>query len=112
MVGDVARGRGAHAGPYARLRMENQVGAGAHVGNFVELKKTRMGEGAKANHLAYLGDSEIGAEDQHRRGHDHVQLRWDHKHPTKIGEGAFVGAIRLWWRPLLLATGRTRRRGR
>ena len=48
-------------GPFARLRMDNHVEEGAHVGNFVELKKTRMGAGAKANHLAYLGDSEIGA---------------------------------------------------
>jgi bifunctional UDP-N-acetylglucosamine pyrophosphorylase/glucosamine-1-phosphate N-acetyltransferase len=43
-----------HVGPFARLRMENHVGASAHIGNFVELKKTRFGEGAKAGHLAYL----------------------------------------------------------
>ena len=49
--------RGAQAGPFARLRMENVVEEGAHIGNFVELKKTRLGAGAKANHLAYLGDS-------------------------------------------------------
>jgi bifunctional UDP-N-acetylglucosamine pyrophosphorylase/glucosamine-1-phosphate N-acetyltransferase len=49
------------AGPYARLRMDNHVEAGAHIGNFVELKKTRMRAGAKAGHLAYLGDSDIGA---------------------------------------------------
>ena len=50
----------ASVGPFARLRLDAEVGAGAHVGNFVELKKTRMGPGAKANHLAYLGDSAIG----------------------------------------------------
>ena len=64
------------AGPFARLRMENHVEAGAHIGNFVELKKTRLGAGAKANHLAYLGDSQIGARSQHRRRHHHLQLRW------------------------------------
>ena len=52
---------GAFLGPYAHIRPESEVGAGAHVGNFVELKKTRMAAGAKANHLAYLGDASIGA---------------------------------------------------
>ena len=76
VVGTSVLERGAHVGPYARLRMENHVEAGAHIGNFVELKKTRMGAGAKANHLAYLGDSDIGARGQYRRGHHHLQLRW------------------------------------
>ncbi len=65
---------GAQVGPYSRLRLENDVAPGAHIGNFVELKKTRMGAGAKANHLAYLGDSTIGGRRQYRRRHDHVQL--------------------------------------
>ena len=60
MVATSHLARGVHAGPYARLRLDNHVGEGAHIGNFVELKKTRLGAGAKANHLAYLGDSEIG----------------------------------------------------
>jgi bifunctional UDP-N-acetylglucosamine pyrophosphorylase/glucosamine-1-phosphate N-acetyltransferase len=60
IVGTSRLERGAQAGPFARLRMENHVEAGAHIGNFVELKKTRLGAGAKAMHLAYLGDSEIG----------------------------------------------------
>src|SRR5580704_15862549 len=53
--------RGVQAGPFARLRFDNHVGEGAHIGNFVELKKTQMGAGAKANHLAYLGDTSVGA---------------------------------------------------
>ena len=52
---------GAQVGPFARLRMDAQVGPDARVGNFVELKKTQLGKGAKSQHLAYLGDSEIGA---------------------------------------------------
>ena len=52
---------GAQLGPYAHLRPGSEIGEGAHVGNFVETKKTRMGRGAKANHLTYLGDSDIGA---------------------------------------------------
>jgi len=53
--------RGVIAGPFARLRPGNHMAEGASIGNFVELKKTMMGAGAKAHHLAYLGDSEIGA---------------------------------------------------
>src|SRR5207248_217531 len=52
---------GAHVGPFARLRMEAHVGPDARVGNFVELKKAHLGKGAKSQHLAYLGDAEIGA---------------------------------------------------
>jgi bifunctional UDP-N-acetylglucosamine pyrophosphorylase / glucosamine-1-phosphate N-acetyltransferase len=54
--------KGARVGPFARIRPGSEVGAGAHVGNFVELKNTRMAQGAKANHLAYVGDSRIGAD--------------------------------------------------
>ena len=56
----VRRGRGACIGPFAHLRPESDVSEGAHVGNFVELKKTTLGAGSKANHLAYLGDATIG----------------------------------------------------
>ena len=52
---------GALLGPYAHVRPESEIGEGAHVGNFVETKKTRLGAGAKANHLSYLGDAEIGS---------------------------------------------------
>ena len=67
---------GAILGPYAHLRPESRIGEGAHVGNFVETKKITLGKGSKANHLNYLGDAEIGAGRQHRRGCDYVQLRW------------------------------------
>ena len=66
---------GASIGPFAHLRPETDVGQGAKIGNFVELKKTTLGAGSKANHLSYLGDATIGAE-RERRGRDHhVQLR-------------------------------------
>ena len=92
IVGTSRLERGVHAGPYARLRMENHVAAGAHVGNFVELKKTRLGAGSKAMHLAYLGDSEIGA--QVNVGAGTITCNYDgtRKHPTKIGAGAFIGS--------------------
>ena len=92
IVGTSRLERGAHAGPYARLRMENHVAAGAHVGNFVELKKTRLGAGSKAMHLAYLGDSEIGARVNVGAGTITCNYDGTRKHPTKIGAGAFIGS--------------------
>ena len=52
-----------------------EIGEGAHIGNFVEIKNATLEAGAKANHLSYIGDARVGAEDQHRRRHDHLQLR-------------------------------------
>ncbi len=98
-------GRGAVVGPFARLRMENDVAEGAHIGNFVELKKTRMGTGAKANHLAYLGDSEIGA--RVNVGAGTITCNYDGfaKHATRIGEGAFVGSNSTLVAPLEIGAG-------
>jgi len=98
-------GSGAHVGPYARLRMENQVEAGAHIGNFVELKKTRMGKGAKANHLAYLGDSTIGAKSNIGAGTITCNYDGTHKHPTKIGDGTFVGSNSTLVAPIVIGDG-------
>ena len=84
--------RGVVAGPFARLRMDNHVEAGAHIGNFVELKKTHMGPGAKANHLAYLGDSHIGGRSNIGAGTIFCNYDGMRKHVTTIGEGAFVGS--------------------
>ncbi|MGD1074157.1 MAG: bifunctional UDP-N-acetylglucosamine diphosphorylase/glucosamine-1-phosphate N-acetyltransferase GlmU, partial [Bryobacteraceae bacterium] len=81
--------RGVNAGPFARLRMDNVVEAGAHIGNFVELKKTRLGAGAKAMHLAYLGDSEIGARTNIGAGTITCNYDGQKKHPTRIGEASF-----------------------
>ncbi len=54
-------GAGARVGPYARLRPGAEIGEDAHIGNFVEVKKSRIGKGAKANHLTYIGDAKVGA---------------------------------------------------
>ena len=85
--------------------MGNHVAAGAHIGNFVELKKTRMGAGAKANHLAYLGDSEIG--DRVNIGAGTITCNYDGtaKHPTKIGAGAFIGSNSTLVAPLEVGEG-------
>jgi len=92
IVGTSRLERGANAGPFARLRMENHVAAGAHIGNFVELKKTRLGAGAKAGHLAYLGDSDIGAGVNIGAGTITCNYDGYRKHGTKIGAGAFIGS--------------------
>jgi bifunctional UDP-N-acetylglucosamine pyrophosphorylase/glucosamine-1-phosphate N-acetyltransferase len=105
IVGSSKLDRGAHAGPFARLRLENHVGEGAHIGNFVELKKTRMGAGAKANHLAYLGDSDIGA--RVNIGAGTITCNYDgfKKHPTHIGDGAFVGSNSTLVAPIEIGAG-------
>ena len=83
---------GATIGPFARLRPGNHVEENAHIGNFVELKKTRLGAGAKAGHLAYLGDSEIGSGSNIGAGPIFCNYDGTKKHTTKIGDGSFVGS--------------------
>ena len=84
--------RGAVIGPFARLRPGTLVGHGAHVGNFVELKATVLGEGAKANHLTYLGDAAIGAGANIGAGTITCNYDGINKHRTEIGPGAFIGS--------------------
>jgi len=85
-------GARAYVGPFAHLRAESDIGEDAHVGNFVETKKTRMGSGAKANHLAYLGDGVIGAKANVGAGTIFCNYDGFRKHTTTIGEGAFIGS--------------------
>ena len=92
VISDSEVGEDAHVGPFARLRNHNQVGANVHIGNFVELKKTRMGKGAKANHLAYLGDAVIGTKTNIGAGTITCNYDGVHKHQTTIGEHAFIGS--------------------
>ena len=84
--------RDAVIGPYARLRPGSVIEPRAHVGNFVELKATTLGEGAKANHLTYLGDASIGAGANIGAGTITCNYDGVHKHRTEIGEGAFIGS--------------------
>ncbi len=97
--------RDVQAGPFARLRLENHVEAGAHIGNFVELKKTHMGAGAKSNHLAYLGDSVIGARSNIGAGTIFCNYDGTHKHQTTIGKGVFVGSNSTLVAPVELGEG-------
>jgi bifunctional UDP-N-acetylglucosamine pyrophosphorylase/glucosamine-1-phosphate N-acetyltransferase len=84
--------RGAVIGPYARLRPGTVIEPHAHVGNFVELKATTLGPGAKANHLSYLGDATIGAGANIGAGTITCNYDGVAKHQTVIGEGAFIGS--------------------
>jgi bifunctional UDP-N-acetylglucosamine pyrophosphorylase / glucosamine-1-phosphate N-acetyltransferase len=97
--------RGVNCGPFARLRMDNHVEAGAHIGNFVELKKTHMGAGAKSNHLAYLGDSHIGPRSNIGAGTIFCNYDGIKKHLTTIGEGAFVGSNSTLVAPVEIGDG-------
>ncbi len=83
---------GAEIGPYARLRPGAEIGEKAKVGNFVEVKKARLGKGAKANHLSYIGDADIGAAANIGAGTITCNYDGFFKYPTKIGEGAFIGS--------------------
>ena len=96
-------GRDAQLGPFSRLRFDNEVGAGAHVGNFVELKKTNLGAGAKASHLAYLGDADIG--EKTNIGAGTIVCNYDgvKKHRTEIGANVFVGSNSTLVAPVQIA---------
>ena len=83
---------GAKIGPFAHLRPESEIGEDAHVGNFVETKKTKLGKGAKANHLSYLGNAEVGAGANIGAGVITCNYDGTHKHHTRIGEQSFVGS--------------------
>jgi bifunctional UDP-N-acetylglucosamine pyrophosphorylase/glucosamine-1-phosphate N-acetyltransferase len=82
----------ASVGPFAHLRPESVVGEGARIGNFVELKKTTLGPGSKANHLAYLGDATIGAKVNVGAGTITCNYDGTSKHQTVIEDGAFIGS--------------------
>lgn len=96
---------GAKIGPFAHLRPESEIGEDAHVGNFVETKKTKLGKGAKASHLTYLGDAEVG--EGTNIGAGVITCNYDgvHKHRTHIGKGAFVGSDSTLVAPIEIGEG-------
>jgi bifunctional UDP-N-acetylglucosamine pyrophosphorylase / glucosamine-1-phosphate N-acetyltransferase len=96
---------GAQLGPYAHLRPGSEIGEGAHVGNFVETKKTRLGRGAKANHLTYLGDSEIGAGVNVGAGTITCNYDGASKHMTVIEDEAFIGSDSTLVAPVRIGKG-------
>jgi bifunctional UDP-N-acetylglucosamine pyrophosphorylase/glucosamine-1-phosphate N-acetyltransferase len=91
------------AGPFARIRPGTHLGLGVHVGNFVELKNARLGPRSKANHLAYLGDAEIGADCNIGAGTITCNYDGERKHRTRIGDRVFVGSNATLVAPIELA---------
>ena len=103
---DEARvGASAIVGPYSRLRPGSDIGEGAHVGNFVETKKVKLGKGSKANHLTYLGDAEIGAGVNIGAGTITCNYDGVAKHKTVIEDGVFVGSDATLVAPVRLGKG-------
>ena len=95
----------ASVGPFAHLRPGSRVGARARVGNFVELKKTQLGAGSKAQHLAYLGDATIGSDVNIGAGTITCNYDGVTKSPTLIGDGAFVGSDATLVAPVRIGEG-------
>jgi len=97
--------KGAMLGPYSHLRPGSEIGEGAHVGNFVETKKTRLGKGSKANHLTYLGDAEIGEGVNIGAGTITCNYDGQRKHTTVIEDGVFIGSDSTLVAPVKIAKG-------
>ncbi len=98
-------GAGAVLGPYSHMRPGSEVGEGAHVGNFVETKKIKLGKGSKANHLSYLGDAEIG--EGVNIGAGTITCNYDgvNKHKTVIEDGVFIGSDSTLVAPVKIGRG-------
>ena len=98
-------GNGATVGPFARIRPRSIVGEGAHIGNFVELKGTEVGAGAKANHVSYLGDATIGA--KANIGAGTIVCNYDGVNKTRsiVGAGAFIGSDSVLVSPVTVGEG-------
>ena len=100
-------GEGADCGPFARLRPGAALGAKAHVGNFVEVKNSQLGEGAKAGHLAYLGDADIGSRTNIGAGTITCNYDGANKFRTVLGEDGFIGSNSSLVAPVSLGDGAT-----
>lgn len=98
-------GKGARIGPFARLRPGAELGENVHVGNYVEIKKSKLGKGAKANHLSYIGDAKVGAGSNIGAGTITCNYDGYEKHLTEIGENVFVGSNTSLVAPVKVGSG-------
>lgn len=98
-------GEGALIGPYARLRPGAEIGSEAHIGNFVEVKNVKVGKGAKANHLSYLGDGSVGEKANIGAGTIFCNYDGFEKFETHVGEGAFIGSNSALVAPVRVGDG-------
>jgi bifunctional UDP-N-acetylglucosamine pyrophosphorylase/glucosamine-1-phosphate N-acetyltransferase len=95
----------AQLGPYARLRPGSEIGEEARIGNFVETKKVRIGKGSKANHLSYLGDTDVGSGVNIGAGTITCNYDGVHKHRTLIEDKVFVGSDTTLVAPIVIGEG-------
>jgi bifunctional UDP-N-acetylglucosamine pyrophosphorylase/glucosamine-1-phosphate N-acetyltransferase len=100
-------GAGARIGPFSRLRPQAELADGVHIGNFVEIKKSQVGQGSKVNHLSYVGDSEIGRGVNVGAGTITCNYDGANKHRTVIGDGAFIGSNTALVAPVEVGAGAT-----
>src|SRR4029077_3403156 len=98
-------GAAAVLGPYSHLRPGSEIGEDAHVGNFVETKKIKLGKMSKANHLTYLGDAEIGSNVNIGAGTITCNYDGVHKHKTLIGDEVFIGSDSTLVAPVRVGKG-------
>jgi bifunctional UDP-N-acetylglucosamine pyrophosphorylase/glucosamine-1-phosphate N-acetyltransferase len=98
-------GKGARVGPFARLRPGADLAEDVHIGNFVEVKAARIEAGAKANHLAYIGDATVGAAANVGAGTITCNYDGVAKHRTEIGKGAFIGSNSALVAPVTIGDG-------
>ncbi|HEX6592249.1 MAG TPA: bifunctional UDP-N-acetylglucosamine diphosphorylase/glucosamine-1-phosphate N-acetyltransferase GlmU [Moraxellaceae bacterium] len=107
LIDEAKVGAGAEIGPFARLRPGTVLAENVHIGNFVETKKALLGRGSKANHLAYLGDAEIGSGVNIGAGTITCNYDGVNKHLTRIGDGAFIGTNSSLIAPVSIGKGAT-----
>ena len=107
VIEDAEIGAGARLGPFARIRPETRLGESVHIGNFVEVKKSRVGRGSKINHLSYIGDSEIGRGVNIGAGTITCNYDGANKHRTVIEDDAFIGSDSQLVAPVRVGRGAT-----
>jgi bifunctional UDP-N-acetylglucosamine pyrophosphorylase/glucosamine-1-phosphate N-acetyltransferase len=103
----VRAGAGCQLGPFARLRPGTELADSVHIGNFVETKKSRLGQSSKANHLSYIGDADIGSKVNIGAGTITCNYDGVNKSKTEIGDGAFIGSNSSLVAPLTIGAGAT-----
>jgi bifunctional UDP-N-acetylglucosamine pyrophosphorylase / glucosamine-1-phosphate N-acetyltransferase len=107
LVEEADVGPGCHLGPFARLRPGTRIAEGGRIGNFVEVKNSRIGPGSKVNHLSYIGDAEIGTRVNVGAGTITCNYDGASKHRTVIGDGAFIGSNTALVAPIEVGAGAT-----
>ena len=107
VIDDARIGADCLIGPYARIRPATELADDVHIGNFVEVKASKIGNGSKANHLSYIGDSQRRPQCQRRRRHHHLQLRWREQTSHVIEDDVFIGSDTQLVAPVRVKRGAT-----